>query len=483
MIELRVIGGDHSLQAFRIEEPTVIFGRTEAADVVLDWDSMISSQHFRIDRDDEGPILVDLESSNGTLVNGRRTQRCRLNVGDRIQVGDTLIHVAASDHPPSTRGGSVRTEGSVVAGMGPRSDVVPETSQEKDTAASGELAGERELSDSDADEDVSTDQIVQVRLRITSQKEIGKVFWLSPEQSLVFGRLAQSDCCLSFDQRISGEHCRIECSPSKCCVEDLRSHGGTWLNEMRIAKAELFDGDSLRLGSTVLHVEVDTIGGRKRRDSEHIEDTGLSLAPQGLSMVAVQADLPWGAAVLVGKLTDEQSPELLLANLATISPIFLMFDFSKLPVEPPTALDLAESSPFRWLPVEAITSLPVVIEISEWHGWDQAVKAAWGNDAVIAIQSELPKPEFMAGLVELIESDHKKPGRGIMGFYWPSVFAAIFRNNTSSYAERFLQLAKLIVCENPDDTETYQVFGMPGTLEACAHIGMKIENTPVQVFE
>src|SRR5436190_9491353 len=50
-------------------------------------ETTVSSHHCSIESDDTGFVLVDKESKNGTLVNGRAAARVRLNHGDEIQVG------------------------------------------------------------------------------------------------------------------------------------------------------------------------------------------------------------------------------------------------------------------------------------------------------------------------------------------------------------------------------------------------------------
>ena len=69
----------------------IVAGRDKAADLQLS-DSMASRRHFLIAS--KGSIfgLKDLNSANGTLVNGRVTQGAlRLAYGDSIQIGETLI--------------------------------------------------------------------------------------------------------------------------------------------------------------------------------------------------------------------------------------------------------------------------------------------------------------------------------------------------------------------------------------------------------
>jgi pSer/pThr/pTyr-binding forkhead associated (FHA) protein len=64
----------------------LLIGRHRSCDVVLSSDA-VSRRHARIFFRDGGWILQDLESTNGTMVNGVRVGRCRLAPGDRIRLG------------------------------------------------------------------------------------------------------------------------------------------------------------------------------------------------------------------------------------------------------------------------------------------------------------------------------------------------------------------------------------------------------------
>jgi hypothetical protein len=71
-----------------------ILGRDNTADVILD-DPGISRQHTEIRVTTDGPHLVanirDLDSTNGTFVNGERITSQRLADGDRVKVGRTSL--------------------------------------------------------------------------------------------------------------------------------------------------------------------------------------------------------------------------------------------------------------------------------------------------------------------------------------------------------------------------------------------------------
>lgn len=58
-------------------------------------DARVSRNHARIEKRDEHWILQDLDSTNGTYVNGKLTQECVLKEGDEILVGSTCLKVTS----------------------------------------------------------------------------------------------------------------------------------------------------------------------------------------------------------------------------------------------------------------------------------------------------------------------------------------------------------------------------------------------------
>lgn len=70
-----------------------VLGRSPETDIVLN-DAYASDFHMRLVSQDEGIMLHDLGSTNGTYVNGRRvTAPTQLRRGDTIQVGKTVMEV------------------------------------------------------------------------------------------------------------------------------------------------------------------------------------------------------------------------------------------------------------------------------------------------------------------------------------------------------------------------------------------------------
>lgn len=79
-----------------LEREEVILGRALEADVRVN-DTLVSRQHARItaapteSRVAMEYVLHDLDSRNGTFLNGRRIRREKLENGDKITVGDTIL--------------------------------------------------------------------------------------------------------------------------------------------------------------------------------------------------------------------------------------------------------------------------------------------------------------------------------------------------------------------------------------------------------
>ena len=63
-------------------------GRSRECDVVVS-DPNVSRRHAELRREDEGWSVIDLDSTNGVKLNGRRVDHAPLRPGDRIRLGVT----------------------------------------------------------------------------------------------------------------------------------------------------------------------------------------------------------------------------------------------------------------------------------------------------------------------------------------------------------------------------------------------------------
>ncbi|MBW1982366.1 MAG: FHA domain-containing protein [Deltaproteobacteria bacterium] len=82
---------DLVLKEFPLEGGSKTIGREPSNDIVLE-NLLVSAHHARIDQAGSDIIITDLQSKNGTYVNGERITSVKLKDGDRILIGKhTLV--------------------------------------------------------------------------------------------------------------------------------------------------------------------------------------------------------------------------------------------------------------------------------------------------------------------------------------------------------------------------------------------------------
>ena len=90
LVTLRVLDGADRGRVFTDLSTPVTIGREEGNTVQLN-DERISRFHIKIQDDQEKLVLTDLESTNGTKVNGESVQLWILRHGDVIMLGRTVL--------------------------------------------------------------------------------------------------------------------------------------------------------------------------------------------------------------------------------------------------------------------------------------------------------------------------------------------------------------------------------------------------------
>jgi hypothetical protein len=73
-------------EVFALQAARILIGRRSDADVVFSH-RLTSRQHAQVIREAESWFVVDLQSTHGTWVNGRRVARHQLKPKDRIRLG------------------------------------------------------------------------------------------------------------------------------------------------------------------------------------------------------------------------------------------------------------------------------------------------------------------------------------------------------------------------------------------------------------
>ncbi len=101
MALLRVIAGPDEGKAAEVDEAAVNIGRGDDCELCL-TDDLVSIIHAIVEPVNGGCRARDLESTNGTAVNGRPISERRLMFGDTITVGRTVILFGSGDEPVET---------------------------------------------------------------------------------------------------------------------------------------------------------------------------------------------------------------------------------------------------------------------------------------------------------------------------------------------------------------------------------------------
>ncbi|HOK09130.1 MAG TPA: HD domain-containing protein [Candidatus Hydrogenedens sp.] len=104
--QLLVLTGKKKGMAYQLKEPITI-GRSQENVIILD-DPKVSRKHAVIEITEEGPLLKDLNSGNGTYVGSQRITEYFLKPGDVFRVGTQLIryeevHQSSADTEPPVR--------------------------------------------------------------------------------------------------------------------------------------------------------------------------------------------------------------------------------------------------------------------------------------------------------------------------------------------------------------------------------------------
>src|SRR5438445_9321782 len=125
-VTFQIVDGVDKGRVFRDLPVPLTIGREEGNLLRLN-DERVSRFHAKIQQDGNDLILTDLESTNGTRVNGHVVQIRRLRYGDRVAMGRSLL-LFGSDEEINARRATLRANiqsllggglGSMVGQQGP----------------------------------------------------------------------------------------------------------------------------------------------------------------------------------------------------------------------------------------------------------------------------------------------------------------------------------------------------------------------------
>ena len=505
--QIEFASGPNAGQMIPLANRTLVFGRTLGADVVLDWDLLVSSRHCKIQTEQDSYVLHDLGSTNGTFVNGKPVKSQELTIGDEITLGKTLLSVKGelatkgtsefkSYHNPfdSTVFPLDRGQSAIESGGTSRRDSLdhPDLERHRNQDRSSfkktleVSAGSSGLESVELSHSSGASGVIQVRLRIVSEAENGKLFWLNLGQCSTFGRTEKSDCSIPSDSTLSSEHFKVTCGADQCTIEDMQSRSGVWLNGKKISKANLHDGDHVKAGDTEFSIEIQGIAGaasvqetekaspgvamgsKSRKPSRKIYDASSSLCASGIQR-------------LRGKLVEEEEQAEvgiveLFETVHAFAPMQVLVDFSRISLPLPKEIDAQTHSLFEWLPEGAIEKSPMLFALDELPVWKAILEESWGSDAMIGLRSELPRKELLVKFQELLMGSSSGPqsSKGILGFCWPSVLEALIENNSNGFTESFYADVRWVLIEKQGKPEYWQLLGKESEVDKATKLGIRI---------
>lgn len=209
LCKLTILNGPRAGQHYEFVQSVIRIGRDPSSDMAYDphVDLLVSANHAKIVLMDKTPVLFDLDSTNGTFVNGKQVARQNLIGGEILEFG---------------RGGP-----KVRMSFG-EEEIAKHSNLKKPVSAATVMAGSVPLVELSLGEaDLLSEHTLDDRLTI--------------------GR--SSDCDIVLDSMyVSNLHSLIEKQNETVYLIDQRSANGTYLDGERITEAVLHVGSEFAVG-------------------------------------------------------------------------------------------------------------------------------------------------------------------------------------------------------------------------------------------
>jgi ABC-type multidrug transport system ATPase subunit/pSer/pThr/pTyr-binding forkhead associated (FHA) protein len=208
-----------------VDADEVVLGRDpQSAQVVFGPEDRLVSRRHAVLVDEQGVLLLrDLGSSTGTYVDGEDVEEAELRSGDVFELGRGGPQVRVELVDGGTLVMSVPTK--PFAAASPKAVASPPARTTTPPAGPGS----------------------KVRLTIVSGARKGAILDLGGSV-IRLGRVAGSTVAMPDDRMVSAQHAKIVRLEDRYVLIDLDSRNGTFLNEERVERAGLADGDLVTLG-------------------------------------------------------------------------------------------------------------------------------------------------------------------------------------------------------------------------------------------
>jgi serine/threonine-protein kinase len=127
---------------------------------------------------------------------------------------------------------------------------------------------------------------MRVVLDVIQGPRKGRSYVFDRHDTFIVGRSRFVHCSMPEDAALSRDHFLIEIQPPRCEVRDLNSTNGTYVNEARVERARLQEGDRIAAGQSVFLVR--------------LEGAGAPAAPAGSKAPTAAAPADTGELTVMG---------------------------------------------------------------------------------------------------------------------------------------------------------------------------------------
>jgi len=213
--KLVLMDPDGPEQEFMLAKARVSIGRATTNDIIVS-DVRVSRDHARLEYGAGGLRLVDLNSSNGTRLNGVHIDQEILKPGDTISLGSHQLKYQTED--PREDPGMTVIDSEMDLNQTLNAEVLPKVIHETRNPSLVVFTGDRTW---------------EIDLQQTDQVSIGR----------------EESCGLFIDAaKVSRRHAEVQRMGDAFVLKDLGSTNGTFLGGQKVDQHILKDGETFRIG-------------------------------------------------------------------------------------------------------------------------------------------------------------------------------------------------------------------------------------------
>lgn len=474
---------------------SVTVGRSPGADFPLPADDMLSRNHLTIHCTDEGCIVEDLQSANGTFVNGQRIAKLPLKQGDELAAGRSRF---AAQYEGSW-GEEVQAKPAEPPPESVRETATPQAAAE--VGAAGAAVHETRIG-------AAPDK--RVFLEVLSGYEEGGRVAIYPRRILEVGRRDNVGLPLVSDSLLSGRHFAIACDDHSAYLFDLDSANGTFLNGKRVKSSALREEDEIAAGRTQFKLTFvgDWVSPEDRSVPPHIEAL-FAKGDKGDAQAILYDKLECDSKLYVYQASKADKPVRdLLIQLAGNYPLYFVVDPLRLLEEPEDKEESAEteeesqtaeaafpseddkpgaiagiepgivkaSKLMPWFPddIKPPNPGPLLLHNEELPGCLDHFDNLWGEDAMIACFTNDEKPTL---LVHLRKQVNPQPGK-VQGIYCPMVLEQMLTYLKPHRVKPIMKHIKALVVESAEEPQVWKLFSPEPMETTLEKLGMQCRPPP-----